>query len=432
MRMASRILLAVFLAGLPLVIKAADWPQWRGPNRDGISKETGLLKKWPKGGPELVWSFDKAGSGYSSPAVVGGKLYTMGARDKTEYVLALDSKGQELWSAKIAPLFDFKGNSWSGGPNATPTVDGEMLYALGSQGELVCVDTSGKERWRKNLPKELGAEVNDIGGGPKGYGWGFSWSPLVDGEQLVCVPGGAQGLFAALNKKTGAVLWRSKEVTDPVTYSSPIQATIGGVKQYIQVTQEGIVGVAAKNGDLLWYFKRDNPWGDVLCPTPICQGNLIYATAGKGGSTLIKVEPDGKKFKTTEVYAEKLIANWHGGLVLVDKYLYGYHADREWACQSFAEGGDNKWDDQPRNALGAGSLIYADGRLYCLSQNKDGTGVAAMLAANPEKYSEINRFTLPRASAIRKDRGGVWTHPVISDGYLYLRDQELIFCHKVK
>lgn len=419
-----------FLAVCFLALLGADWPQWRGPNRDGVSSETGLLKKWPKDGPPLVWTFDKAGTGYSSPAIVGGKLFTMGARDKTEYVIAVDDKGQELWSAKIAPIFEFSGNSWSGGPNATPAVDGDLVFGLGSQGMLLCVDASGKERWRKDLPRELGAQVNPIGGGPKNMGWGYSWSPLVDGDRLICVPGGPQGLFAALDKKSGEVIWRSKDVKDQATYSSPIAATIGGVKQYIQMTQAGIVSVDAKNGTLLWYYKRERPWSDVLCPTPIIHENLIYATGGKGGCNLIKVERDGDKFKATEVYADKFISNMHGGVVRVGKYIYGHHADREWACQDFAEGGDNKWEP-PRNAPGAGSLIAADGRLYVLSE-KDGSGVAAMLEANPEKYTEISRFTLPRASMIRKPRGGVWTHPVISNGYLYLRDQELIFCYKVK
>jgi outer membrane protein assembly factor BamB len=430
MRITSKILLAAGVMALPLAIRAEDWPQWRGPNRDATSKETGLLKTWPKDGPELLWTFDKAGSGYASFAVVGGKVYTMGTRENDEIVLALDDKGKELWSARIGSVFDFKGNNWSRGPNATPTVDGDLIFALGSQGDLLCVDTGGKERWRKELTKELGAQVNDIGGGPKNLGWGFSWSPLVDGEQLVCVPGGPQGLFAALNKKTGEVLWRSKDVKDRVTYSSPIVATIGGVKQYIQMTQEGAVAVDAKSGDLLWYFKRENPWSDILCPTPICQGDRVYVTGGAGGCNLIKVEREGDKFKATEVYGEKQIANWHGGVVLVGKYVYGYHAEREWACQDFAEGGDNKWDP-PRRGLGPGSLLYADGRLYCVSE-KDGKGVVAMLEASPEAYKEISRFTLPRASAIRKNRGGVWTHPVLSDGRLYVRDQELIFCYKVK
>jgi outer membrane protein assembly factor BamB len=427
----SKVCLAACLVGLSLALCAADWPQWRGPNRDALSKETGLLKKWAKDGPELVWTFDKAGSGYAGPAVVGGKLFCMGAREADEYVFALDAKGQELWSAKIGPVFDFKTNRWSRGPNATPTVDGELIYALGSQGVLLCVDTGGKERWRKDLPKELGAEVNPIGGGPEKMGWGFSWSPLDDGEQLVCVPGGPQGLFAALNKKTGEVLWRSKDVPDQATYSSPIVETIGGVKQYIHVTQDGVVGVAAKDGALLWYYKRENPWNDIVAPTPVCKGDLVFATAWGSGCVLIKVVPEGGKFKTEEVYSEKFISNVQGGVVLVGENLYGYHAEREWACMDFAKGGDNKWEDLPRNALGVGSLIYADGRLYCLAE-KDGKGVAAMLEANPEKYVELSRFTLPKSSAVRKERGGVWTHPVLSDGYLYLRDQELIFCYKVK
>ena len=435
MRMASRIMLAVWVVSLPVMLSAADWPQWRGPDRDARSKETGLLKKWPKNGPELVWTFDKAGSGYGGPAVVGGKLYVMGSRGDTEHLFALDNKGRELWSVRIGPLYDFKGNNWSRGPNATPTVDGERLFALGSQGELICVNTSGKEQWRKSMPKDLGGQVSTVGGGPKGMGWGFSWSPLVDGEQLICVPGGPQGLLAALNKKTGEVIWRSKEVKDPATYSSPLLATLGGVKQYIQQTNAGLVGVEAKTGNRLWYFKRKRPWGDVVCPTPIRQGNLIYATATiNGGCSLIRVKSDGKKFQAEEVYSAQLISNFHGGVVKVGKYVYGYHGSREWVCQDFAEGGENKWESDPK-ALGAGgsggSLIFADGRLYVLAEN-DGTGVAGMLEPNPDKYREICRFTLPRKSAIRKESGGVWTHPVLSDGLLYLRDQELLFCYKVK
>lgn len=433
MRIALRTVPIVCIASLLI---AADWPQWRGPHRDGVSTETGLLAKWPKDGPQLVWTFDKAGAGYAGPAIVGGKLYTMGTRDKTECVIALDEKGQELWSSKIAPVFDFAGNTWSGGPNATPTVDGELLYALGSQGMLVCVDTRGKERWRKDLPRELDAQVNPTGGGPKKMGWGFSWSPLVDGEQLICVPGGPGGLFAALNKKTGEVLWRSKEVKDQATYSSPISATIGGVKQYIQLTQDGVVGVSAKNGELLWNYKRDNPFPDVVCSMPICQGDKVYVTSW-GAAELIKIEPDGKKFKATPAWgedeiSERKIGNRHGGVVVMGKYVYGYHEELGWMCQEFASG-KVQWESG-RFALGAGkvgSLVGADGRLYCLGE-KNKTGVVGMIAATPAKYTEISRFTLPRTSAIRKRSGGLWTVPVIADGYLYLRDQELIFCYKVK
>src|SRR5262249_17717520 len=175
MRTHTMIGLAALVLSLPLALSAADWPQYRGPNRDAISKETGLLKAWPKEGPALVWTFEKAGIGLAGPAIVGGKLYTMGMRDGMEDVLALDGMGAELWAAKIAPGYDFKGNSFSAGPLGTPSVDGDSVYAVGSQGMLVCVDAAkGMERWHKDLKKELGGVVNPIQGGP----WGFTWSPL--------------------------------------------------------------------------------------------------------------------------------------------------------------------------------------------------------------------------------------------------------------
>jgi outer membrane protein assembly factor BamB len=413
-----------------VVVSAADWPQWRGPDRSGVSKETGLLKTWPKEGLSPVWTFKNAGAGYSGPAVVGGKVYLMGAREGTEYLLALDEKGSEIWSAKIGPLFDFKSNQWSAGPNATPTVDAGLVYGLGSQGDLICVEAAGgKEAWRKDLPKDMGAEVNPIGGGPEKMGWGYCWSPLVDGEQLVIVPGGPGGLMAALDKKTGKELWRSKDVPDQATYSSPVLLTVNGVRQYVQLTQDSVVGIAAKNGDLLWRYKRAEPFPDVVCPAPVVEGNRVFVTAWGAGGELLEVVPEGDKFKATLVWSEKEISSIQGGVVLVDKYLYGFHAERAWECQDFASGKIN-WVSK-RGSLGAGSLIAADGMLYCLAE-KNGKGVVALLEANPEKYVEKGRFSLPEGSAIRKTRGGIWTHPVLSDGMLYLRDQEFLFCYKVK
>jgi outer membrane protein assembly factor BamB len=428
MRTCSRILLAACLLALPLAIWGADWPQWRGPDRTGLSKETGLLKEWPKEGPPLVWTFDNAGTGFAGPAIVGGRLYTMGARGDVEYVIALDGKGQELWSKKIGPLFFFKGNSWSGGPNATPTVDGTLLYALGSQGDLVCLETAdGKEVWRKNLPKELAAEISNVFGGKdtEKMGWGFCWSPLVDGDHLVCIPGGPEGLFASLNKKTGALEWRSKAVKDQATYSSPIAIDVGGVRQYVAMVQNGVIGVAAKNGDLLWEYRREDPYPDVVCPTPISLGDQVYVTT-IGACELLKLTPNESKWKVEAVYSEKEIANPHGGVVLVDKYVYGYNGTRAWGCQDFATG-EMKWESG-RDGLKAGALVYADGQLYCLDER----GMVGLLKASPQKYQEINRFPLPKQSTMRKPRGGVWTPPVIADGHLYLRDQELIFCYKIK
>src|SRR5579883_2238457 len=227
MRLSSRLVLAASVLAAPALVRADDWPQWRGPNRDAVSKEKGLLKTWPAAGPKLAWTFDKAGMGFSAPAVVGGVVYTMGARGDDEFILALDSKGKELWATKIGPVYDFKSNTWSRGPDATPTVDGGLVFGLGSQGILVCADAkTGKVVWSKNLATALNGEVNNIFGSSDTakMGWGYTWSPFVDGDKLVCIPGGPNGLFAALDKKTGNVLWRSKDVKDEATYASPIPA----------------------------------------------------------------------------------------------------------------------------------------------------------------------------------------------------------------
>jgi outer membrane protein assembly factor BamB len=430
MRTCSKLTLAGGMLALligPLL--AADWPGWRGPDRTDVSKETGLLKTWPMAGPKLVWQSDKAGLGYAGMAVVDGVVYTMGLRDKTEYVIALDGKGDELWATKIGPVFNFAGNNFSDGPNATPAVAGDHVYALGSQGILVCVEKKkGGKLWDLNLPKKLDGQVNPVGGGGKNMGWGYSWSPLIDSETIVILPGGPKGLFAALNKK-GEVLWQSKGCTEQCTYSSPVKATIGGVKQYIALTQNGLVGVSAKDGEVLWTQKRENPYPDVVCPTPIVDGDLVYTSVGfGGGATCLKVTGSGNKFKVEEVYSNPRIGNKQGGVVQVGKYVYGFHEDYAWTCQELATGAIQWPKARPRKSIVAGGVLAADERLYVL----DETGKVAMLDASPKAFKLISQFPLPAQSKNRKPRGGVWTHPSLSDGKLYLRDQELVFCFQVK
>ncbi|MSR30197.1 MAG: polyvinylalcohol dehydrogenase [Gemmataceae bacterium] len=329
----------------------------------------------------------------------------------------------------MGPSFDFNGNSFSAGPNSTPTVDGNLVYGLGSQGILVCADAnSGKIVWKKNLPQELKGEVNPIGGGPDKMGWGYSWSPLIDGEKLICVPGGPQGLLAALNKKTGEVLWRSAEITYQAPYASPLQATFHGQKTVVQITQTGCVGANPENGKKLWEFKRESPYPDVVCTTPVISGNLVFTSAGFGaGSDCLKINKSGSQFTADAVYSKKDIANDNGGIVLVGKHVYGFHLRRAWECLEL-ETGKVAWT-APRRALGAGSVCVADGRLYLLTED---AGEIAMLAASPEGYKEISKFTLPELSKIRKSRGRIWTHPVISNGHLYIRDQELLFCFDIR
>jgi outer membrane protein assembly factor BamB len=422
--------LAALALALPLAALGADWPQWRGPERNGVSKEKGLLQNWPKGGPPLAWTFKDAGTGFTAPAVVGGTVYSMGARKDEEYVFALDDKGKQKWATKIGTAYDWKENVWNYGPNATPCVDGDLAFALGSQGILVCVKKdTGAEVWRKDLPKELSAEVNPIGGGPENTGWGFAWSPLVDGDKLIITPGGPKGLVAALDKKTGSLLWQTKDIPEQATYASPVLTDIHGVRQYVVLTQSGAVGVS-QSGEKLWEHRRRQPFPDVVIPTPIVRGDQVFSTAYKAGDELLKIEPDGKKFKATAVYAKKDLSNLQGGVVLVDNYVFGYHEDREWKCVDFATG-EQKWRS---SQLGAGSVAYADGRIYVQAENDS---IVALLDPSPAGYKEVSRFKLPEKGTPPKVNGKefkdkTWTHPVIADGHLYLRDQELIFCYKIK
>lgn len=426
------------LIGLGLMtLPAADWPQFRGPLRDGVSRETDLLKSWPASGPKLAWTYTGAGVGYSGPAVVGDRLYMCGGRGPDEFVFVLDLKTaangnvREFWSTKIGPLFQWKGNNWNAGPNATPTVDGELVYALGGQGELLCVETAtGKERWRKNLPRELGGEVNPIGGGaedPTPLGWGNASAPLVDGDRLICVPGGKQGLMAALDKKTGKVLWQSKEVTDQASYSSPLAVEVGGIRQYLQVINSGIVGIAADSGKLLWRYKRDPAYDDVVIATPIFHDNHVFATVGfQQGCDLIKLIPKGGGIEVEKIFSNKTMDNRDGGVVLMSDHLYAYSENRGWVCQEFKTG-KVVWSEKRK--LGRGSVTGVPGHLICTTEKED---VVALIEATPKGWSEKGRLQLPRASRLRKPSGGLWTHPVVANGKLYVRDQELLFCYELR
>lgn len=400
-------------------VLAADWPQWQGPDRTNVSKETGLLKTWPKEGPKLLWTFDKAGIGYSGPAVVGDKLYTMGSRDGKEMIFALDVKtGNELWATEIGKEFRYQ--QWGDGPRSTPTVDGDFVYAIGGQGDVICVDASkkGEKVWSKNMQADLG--------GKQMSSWGYTESPLIDGDKLLCTPGGAKGTMVALNKKNGEVIWRAKDWDDPAGYASIIPIEFNKVRQYVNMTGEHVVGVS-EDGKLLWKYEKKS--GTAAIPTPIYHDGQVYATSGYGaGCDLIKLSPEagGGTFKAEKVYANKNVVNHHGGVVLVDGHLYGFSEGKGWVCQDLKTG-NNVWEEKGK--LGKGSLTCAEGLIYCYAE-KDGTLVLA--EASPKGWQEHGRFTIPRESKIRAKNGKIWTHPVIANGKLYLRDQDLIFCFDIK
>jgi outer membrane protein assembly factor BamB len=400
--------------------RADDWPQWRGPDRTEISREKGLLKSWPSGGPKLLWTYSEAGNGYSGPAVVGDRLYIMGTEGDSDVVLALDTKnGKKLWSTRFAPVYEHdRGN----GSRGTPTVDGDVLYGLGGQGELVCLAVAdGSKRWSVNLKKDLGGQMMS--------GWGYSESPLVDGDKLICTPGGRKGTLAALDKKNGKVIWRSADLTDAAGYASPIAVDFGGTRMIIQMTGKGVAGVDARDGKLLWRYTPQSTYRTAVVPTPIFHDGHVYVTSGyNAGCDLIKLSGDSASgFKAEKVYANKNMVNHHGGVVLFEGHVYGYSDSNGWICQDFKTG-KIVWKAE-RSKLGKGSVTFADGKLYCYSE-RDGTAV--LIDASPKGWQEHGRFKIPKESQMRARRGSVWTHPVVANGKLYLRDQELLYCFDVK
>lgn len=395
---------------LAAVSQAADWPTFRGPDRTDISSETGLLKQWPAAGPKKVWMNEDAGLGYSGFAIVGGTLYTMGSRDAVEYVIAIDTAtGKEKWSAEAGALLT---NGWGDGPRATPTVDGDKVYALSGKGTLVCLNAAdGKKLWT--------AEMVELGG--KVPGWGYCESPLVEGNLVVVTPGGAQGTLAAFDKVTGKLAWQSAEWTDPAQYASLIAVNHNGARQLIQLTMQSIAGVNAADGKVLW--KTEFPGKTAVIPTPVFKDGQVFVAAGYGvGCKSVKV---GAGNAVETLYETTDMVNHHGGVILVGDHLYGYNDKAGWTCMDFKTGAV-KWAD--KKGLGKGAIHSADGMLYLLEER---TGTVVLIEATPEGWKEHGRFTLSPQTTNRNPKGMIWTHPVVSGGRLYLRDQELLFSFDV-
>ena len=396
-----------------------DWPQWRGPERKAISHETGLLKTWPSNGPDLVWRAKGLGGGYSAPAIADGRVFGMSARRDHEGVWALDERtGQELWWTPIATRVTTV--STNEGPRSTPAVDGARLYTLGVNGDLVCLETAtGKECWRKNLIKDFGGRMMS--------NWGYSESPLVDGDKLICTPGGKEATLVALDKQTGAVIWQARvPQEDEASYSSCIVADVAGQRQYIQFLSRGVVGVAAEDGRFLWRY--DAPANDkVNCATPIYHDQHVFASSAyRRGGGLARLARHDEQFQAQEVYRTQRLVNHHGGMVLVDGYLYGAHGgngrQRSYAlvCLEFRTG-RVMWEAR---RPGKGSIAFADGCLYY--RNEDGP--IFLVEATPKGYVERGHFEQPDLSKGAR----AWPHPVLANGKLYLRDQDILLCYDVK
>ncbi len=400
-----------------------DWPQWQGPDRDAISKEHGLLQEWPKDGPPLAWRIAGLGGGDSAPSIAAGHVFGMSNRGGDEVVWALsETDGKELWVTRLGPAFKPPMPQGKEGPGCTPTVDGDRLYVLGLGGDLACLQVKdGTVIWRHNLPSDFGGIV------PM---WSYRESPLVDGDKLVCTPGGEDATLIALDKLTGKTIWKSQVPGRPkAAYASAIAIDFDGQREYVQFTQKALVGVAAADGKFLWRYDRCANGNGISCSTPVYHDGLVFAASAYGaGGGLVKLSKDASGgIKAEEVYFSKKMQNHHGGMILLDNCLYGANGGNEGGalvCLDFKTG-NVLWDerDDPEHRAPKGSLALADGRLYYRTEK----GAVLLIEPSPKQYLERGRFNQP-------DRGSqpAWAHPVIAHGKLYVRDQDLLFCYDVK
>ena len=401
--------------------KAQDWPQWRGPNRDGIAKATDINLDWQAKKPPLVWTFRQAGSGYSAPVIVGTTLYCQGAADGNDFAFALDTQtGTLKWKQNLGEQY-LSGDNRGDGPRGSVTVDGDKLYLIRGGGQIHCLSAAdGKMLWQKDLKTDFKGKMMS--------GWGFSESPLVDGKLVILSPGGEEGTVAALDKNNGALVWRCKELTDNAAYSSAIIVDIDGIRQYVQQTNKGVAGISAKDGKLLWKIEIPR-YRTAVIPSPVANNNFVYVTnAYNGGSTCIRLTKEGNGIKADTVYtSHPAMNNPHGGVVLVNGYIYGVTEKQGLVCQNFKTG-ESVWRERSQGVTN-GITVAVNDRLILLNETD---GLIVVVAASPDGWKEFGRMEFPERTKLKNQNNCVWTHPVVANSKLYLRDHDLLFCFDLK
>ncbi|MDX1946177.1 MAG: PQQ-binding-like beta-propeller repeat protein [Pirellulaceae bacterium] len=398
--------------------KRGEWSRWRGPNGDGISLETGLLDEWPSDGPPLAWRVKGLGSGYASISVAGGKIFTLGKKQgRTNLIARSVADGAPIWETAVGG---------GGNPNCTPTVDGDLVFGLTLGGDLFCCQASdGALVWSKNYERDFGGKMMSS--------WGYSESPLIDGDKLVCTPGGDSALLAALDKKTGNTIWTTqvrqadigRKGQDGAGYASVVIGNCGGVKQYITLVGRGIVSVEAESGKPLWSYNGVAN-GTANIPTPIVAGDYVFCSSGYGtGTALLKINGGRSGFSAQEVYflSANKMQNHHGGMIQKDGYVYCGTGHNEGfpLCIAGPTGAD-AWRPGRGPGSGSAAIAYADGHLYF--RYEDAT--MALIEATPKEFKLKGQFRI----ASRNDKS--WPHPVIAGGKLYLRDQDELLCYDIR
>jgi outer membrane protein assembly factor BamB len=400
-----------------------DWPQWQGPDRTARAKETGLLQEWPKDGPHLTWKITRLGGGDSAPSVAAGEIFGMSNQGEDEVAWALsETDGKQLWVTRLGPVCRQQMPQGNEGPGCTPTVDGERLYVLGLAGGLACLQaTDGKIIWQRSLKDDFGGSVPT---------WSYRESPLVDGDKVVCTPGGQNATVVALDKLTGKPMWKSQVPGNPkAAYASLIAIDFDGQRQYVQLTQKALIGVAASDGKFLWEYRRvANSFG-INCSTPLYHDGLVFASSAYGaGGGLVKLSKDASGgTKAEEVYLSRQMQNHHGGMILDNGAIFGANGGNNGGyltCLDFKTG-EVLWNegDADKRHVTKGSVAFADGRIYYRTEE----GPIVLIEPNRKEYLERGRFDQPD----RTDKPA-WAHPVVANGKLYIRDQDTLFCYDVK
>ncbi|MCP4888350.1 PQQ-like beta-propeller repeat protein [Rubripirellula sp.] len=417
------LMICLLASGLSVRGEENDWPTFRGADRTGVAPDTGLLDQWPEGGPTLLWEIDGMGRGYSSPAIARGQVFILGdglstTEDSDEYLICVNrADGKELWRFKTGEPWEKKGpESWQSS-RSTATVDGDRVYTLTAFGQLYCLNTkTGEEVWKRHLKDDLD--------GNKADSWGYSESVTIDGEKLICTPGGGSNTLIALNKLNGELIWNCANPDDiGAGHASVVISEIAGNKIYVQTTGSGAMGVQASDGKLLWTYGI--PKTTAVIPTPIVRDDLVFFTAGYGlGGALLKQVPNNDGgVDIEEIYPNSpALQNKHGGVVLVGDYLYGDSGDSGTPYCAELMTGDIAWKSRGSGRKSA-SVVAADGKIFVRYSN----GVMTMVNASPEEFTEKGSFKTP-GSGERPS----WAHPVIADGKLYLREGDKLLCYDLR
>ncbi len=411
-------------ANIGLYAADGDWPQWRGPQRDGHAAPQSLLQEWPEGGPKLKWKYENAGAGYSASSVADGKLFTMGTRGEECFAICLSaSDGMPLWETSISRAStdgDYTQN-WGGGPRSSPTVDGDYVYVISDIGTVACLKISdGSMVWSKNFVSDFGGAVPT---------WGYSESVLIDGDRAIVTPGG-KNFLVGLDKLTGEKVFGSQGFEAEAQYVSVMRIDLGGKGIYLTAGKIGLLGIDAKTGAKLFEDAATGN-GTAVIPTPVVSGDIVYHTSAYGaGCAAWQMSVEGDDVKAKQLYhiSNQSMQNHHGGVVLVDGVIYGFSntSRGRWMAQDLMSG-DILWSEA-LNRNRSGSITYADGRLYCYG---DADGKVNLVDPNREKLTVVGELTLPKQTSMERRSGAIWAHPVVADQTLIIRDQDLIYAYDI-